>query len=42
MSNLKAHRRNTSDGFGDISNKAIAVDKGLLEAYGSLEVLAGG
>jgi hypothetical protein len=42
VSNLKAHRKNTSDGFGDISNKAIAVDKGLLKAYGSLEVLNDG
>lgn len=42
VSNLKAHRKNTSDGFGGISNKAIAFDKGLLEVYGSLEVLNDG
>ena len=35
-------RENTSNGFGDISNKAIAVNPTLQAKYGKLDVLNGG
>ena len=42
VSNLKAFRKNFSDDFGDVSNKAIANNPSLREAHGDLEVLNGG
>lgn len=43
VSNLKSHRANTSNGFGDIANKAIAINPTLLSTYGGkLDALNGG
>jgi hypothetical protein len=42
VSNLKAFRKNLSDDFGDVSNKAIASNPSLRKAHGDLEVLNGG
>ena len=43
VSNLKSYRENTSNGFGDTANRAIAINPTLLAAYGGkLDALNGG